>query len=117
MLPSLDADSGNSLSAKRESFTKIKTPYIRVVAQLVRCSGKDDPPLRDDIGPIGDAECFANVVVGNQDSNAAGLQVEDDFLQFQHRDWIDAAEGLVEQDKAGLYAQAARNFHPPPFST
>ena len=59
---------------------------------------------------------LTDIVVGNQHADAAGLQVEDDLLQFQHRNRIDAAERLIEQNEIGLNAKRPRNLNPPPFA-
>src|SRR5206468_3991857 len=55
--------------------------------------------------PIGDAEGLADVVVGDEDTDAASFEVEDDLLQVEHGDGVDAGEGLVEQDEAGRDAE------------
>ena len=55
--------------------------------------------LRNNVSPVSDAQRFAHIVVGNQNADAAGLQVKDDLLQLQHRNRIDAAEWLIQQDK------------------
>src|SRR5215467_3630497 len=49
----------------------------------------------DDVGAIGDAQRFTNVVIGDEDADAAVPQVENDFLNIRHRDRIDAGKRLV----------------------
>ena len=51
-------------------------------------------------------------MVGNQHANAATLEEIDDALNFDHGDRVDAGKRFVEQDKARLGRQGARNFHP-----
>ncbi len=99
-----------------KSFAKVEPPHIHIVAQLVGGAGKNNSSLGDDVRTVGHAQRLAHVVVGDQNPDAAGLQVEDDLLQLQHRNGIDAAERLVEQNEVGLDAQRARNLHPPPLA-
>ncbi len=75
--------SKSAASTQRESFTQIEAANIHVVAQLVRRAGAEDPPFSNDIGPVRHAQRLAHVVVGDQNPDAARLQVEDDLLQLQ----------------------------------
>src|SRR5262249_52455281 len=62
---------------------------------------------------IADAESFAHVVIGDEDSDASFLEEPDDLLYIQHRDGIDAGEGLVEQDEAGTGRERSRDLDAP----
>ena len=104
-------------SAQRETLAEVDAADIDIVTQLVRGSGAEDAPLGDDVGAVGDAEGLADVVVGDQNADAAGLEVEDDLLQLEHGNGIDAAEGFVEEDKAGLDAKTAGNLDAAAFAT
>ena len=55
-------------------------------------------------------------MVGNQYSYAAGLQVEDYFLQIGDGDGVDSRKGLVEQNERRLDAQAAGDLDTPAFA-
>jgi len=46
--------------------------------------------------------CF---VIGNEDGEAGVAQIGDDLLDIVHGDGIDAAEGLVQHEHAGLGGQ------------
>src|SRR5579875_1493745 len=100
-------------SAQRKSFAKINAPHLDVVAKLVRRAGAEDAALGDDVSPVGHAEGLAHAVIGDQDADAARLEVKDYLLQLEHGDGIDAAEGLVEQDELRLNAERPGNLHPP----
>src|SRR4051812_20413061 len=50
-------------------------------------------------------------MVRDQNADAAGLQIEDDLLQIEHRDGIDAAERFIEQNEIRLDAKAAGDLH------
>jgi hypothetical protein len=49
-------------------------------------------------------------------ADAARTQEADDALDLQHRDRVDAGEGLVQQDEARLGGQRARDLHAPPLA-
>ena len=44
-----------------------------------------------------DPEGFADIMVSNEHADAAFAQVANDALDVEHRDRVDAREGLVEQ--------------------
>ena len=56
-------------------------------------------PVVHDVGAVGDAQRLADVVVGDEDADAAVPQVKDDLLDVGDGDRIDAGERLVEQDE------------------
>jgi len=74
-------------------------------------SGTKDFSFGDNVGPIGYRQRLADVVIGDQDADCAGLEVEDNLLQIEDGDGVDATEGLVEQQEAGLNAKAACDFY------
>src|ERR1035438_9745245 len=101
-------------SSQREPLPQIKSPNVDIVAQFLRRPGEEDSPLGNNVCAVSHAEGLSHIVIGNQNPDAAGLQVKDDLLQFQHGDGVDAAERLVEKNEVRLNAKRARNLHPPP---
>jgi hypothetical protein len=55
-------------------------------------------------------------MISYQDADAALAQMLDDPLDVQHRDRIDAGEGLVEQHEARLCGEGPGDLDAPPFS-
>ena len=51
----------------------------------------------DDVRPIGDPQCFPDVVVGDEDPDPAILQMENDLLDVGDRNRIDPCERFVEE--------------------
>src|SRR5437867_12183618 len=49
--------------------------------------------------------------------DAALLEEPYDALDVEHRDRVDAGEGLVEQDERGAGAERARDLQPPPLAS
>src|SRR5262249_7212212 len=82
----------------------------------MRCSRPEDSPFGDDVSAIRNAQRLANIVVRNQNSDPACLQIEDDLLQLQNRNRIDTAERLIQQNEIWLDAERSRNLHPAPFA-
>src|SRR5262249_31925024 len=68
---------------------------------LRRCSLLEDLPLCDDVRAIADAERVLDVVVGDEDADAAGAERVDLRLELGDVDGVDAGERLVEEDEAG----------------
>jgi hypothetical protein len=66
----------------------------------------------DDISPVGNAQRFPHVVVGDEDADATVFEVKDDLLDVRDGDGIDAGERLVEQHEFRGDDQRARDFDP-----
>jgi len=67
---------------------------------LWRRSRRHLSALVDEVGEVRDAQRVADVVVGDDDSDAAFSQRADLDLQVGDRDRVDAEERLVEKDVA-----------------
>src|SRR2546423_1336267 len=104
------------LSHHRETLAQVDPLYLRIVAELLRSTPSENPAFIDDVRAVGHRERLADVVVGDQHPDPARLQVENDLLQVEHRDRVDARERLIEQDELGLDTQAARDLDPAPLA-
>src|ERR1700722_11196318 len=101
---------------QRESLAQVNAPDLNVIAQLARRSRPENSPFGNNVCPVGHSQRLAHVVVRHQHPDPACFQVEDDLLQLQHRNRIDATERLVEQNKIWLDAQRPSNLHSPPLA-
>src|SRR5690349_19115550 len=72
--------------------------------------------LVDDVSAIADAERFSHVMVRYEHADAALLQEPNDALDVEHRDRVDAGEGLVEQDEGRLGAEGPRDLEAAPLA-
>src|SRR5690242_14014555 len=101
-------------STQRKPLTQINAPYLNIIPQLMRRASTEDAALGDDVSAVSHAQRFAHIVIGNQYPDAARFEIEDDLLQLQHRNRIDAAERLVKQNEVRLNAESPRNLNAPP---
>src|SRR4051812_25127910 len=85
------------LNPQREGLPQIYAAHFRVARQSLRTTRPEDPALVNNVRPVGHRQCFTDVVIRNQNADPGALQIENDALQFQHLNRIDAAEGLVQQ--------------------
>src|SRR5690242_1946625 len=97
----------------RKALAQIDAFHLWVMSQFCRSSGSEDSALINNVGAVGHREGLAHIMVGDQNANSALLQIENNLLQIEHGNWVDAGERLIEQDKLRLDGQAARNLHPP----
>ena len=102
---------------ERELLAQVDLPGLRVVGQLGRGAGGEDPAVVEDVGAVGDGEGLPHVVVGDQHADAALLQPGHDLLDVADRDGIDAGERLVEQQVAGIGDEGPRDLEPPPLAS
>src|SRR5262249_37736645 len=99
--------------AKREGFPKIDAAHFRIPGQRLRTAGTKNPAVVNNIRAIGHGQRLAHVMICDQNSDTAAFEIEDDSLEFQHLNGIYAAEGFVQQQKAGIDYQRARDLHAP----
>jgi hypothetical protein len=90
-----------------EAFPEVDPAHFRV---------RQHRALVEDVGAVADAEGFADVVVGDQDADAAVLEVLDDALDLADRNRVDAGEGFVEQHQLRPGRERARDLDPASFA-
>ncbi len=71
----------------------------------------------DDRGAIDDFQRFSDIVVGDQDADAATLEIVDDLADIGDGQGIDAGEGFIEQHEGRLAGQGAGDFDAAAFTT
>ena len=74
-------------------------------------------PAVNDVGAIDQTERFSHVVVGDQDADAATLEMPEEVLDVADRDRVDAGERLVQQYERRFSRERARDFATPPLAT
>ena len=67
----------------------------------------EDAAFEEEVGAVGDVQGFLDVVVGDEDADAAGAQLFHDVLDVLDGDGVDAGERLVEEDEGGVGREGA----------
>src|SRR6266478_1004010 len=75
-------------------------------------AGDLHPSFEHDVGAIHDVERLLDVVVGDQDADAAVAEPGDDRLDVVNGDGVNAGERLVEQQELRLRHEGARDLEP-----
>ncbi len=88
-----------SILVQAEVRPEINSPHIFVGSQLIRSSAFENYSIRDDVSPISNAQRFTNIVIRDEHSNPARLEMKNDLLNIGDRDRIDAGKWFVEQDE------------------
>src|SRR5713101_8453121 len=83
-----------------EIFAEINASYIFIINDLVGFAEGEHQSVVDDVGVVANPQRFPDVVVRDEDADAAFLEKADDFLNVEYRYRVDAREGLVEQYEA-----------------
>ena len=94
-----------------KAFAEVDAAHFRVVAENVRRTSPEDLSFVDDVGTVCDRESLADIVVRDEHADTARFEVEDDLLQVEDGNRIDAGKGFVEQDEGRLDAETARDLH------
>ena len=95
------------LFAQHKAVAEVFLSNNLVFGQLLRCALKEDAPLEEQIGTVGDGKGFLHVVVGDQDADVAVFQLPHNMLDVFHRDGIDTGKWFVEHDEFGVNGQTA----------
>jgi hypothetical protein len=86
------------MNLQAESFAQIKPPHIRVFNQFRRRAAAQNFPFRHNISAVGDAESFADIVVGNQNSDALIFQIKNNFPNIVNRNRVNSGKRFVQQN-------------------
>lgn len=70
----------------------------------------------EEVGAVDDAEGFADIVIGNEDTDTIGAHAENDFLDLADADGIDAAKRFIHEEEAGFGEEGAGDFEASSFS-
>src|SRR5882724_285331 len=101
---------------ERELLSQVDLPGYRIRCDLTGGACDENFAVVHDVGPVGDPQCLADVVVGDEDPDTFLTQAADDFLDVADRDRIDARERLVEQQVLGRRDEGARDLEPAPLA-
>ena len=101
---------------QQKIFAEIHPPHLGIGAELLRRTGTEDAALVNDVGAVSHRQRFADVMIGDQHTDAARLEREDNLLQIVDRKRIDARKWLVKQDERGLNAETAGDLNPAAFT-
>src|SRR5262245_58228729 len=101
---------------EREPFAQVDLAHVSVGRKLSRSARTEDMAIPENIGAIRDFQGLPHVVIGDEHADPAAREVRDDLLDVDHRDRVDAREGLVEQDERGLAREGPADLEPPPLS-
>src|SRR3954453_12751901 len=101
---------------KPEFLAQIKSTYIRIVDDLIRTALGENLTGINNVGAIGEAESFADIVVCDQHADAAIGEMTDQILNVADGDRVDAGERLGQQHGVGAGGPGVRGLVAPPLS-
>src|SRR5262245_35643824 len=79
-----------------ELLPEVYLPGGRIIRDLARRPRHQNLAAVQDVGPVGDGERLAHVVIGDQDADTAVAQAGHDLLDVADGDGVDPRERLVE---------------------
>src|SRR5690606_23719367 len=100
-----------------EICTQVDVTYLLVGEDGIGVALGNDVAGADDVGGVADIQRLAHIVVGNQNADAALLEVANDVLDVIDRDRVNTGKGLIKQDKGGVGGQATGDFRAAAFAT
>src|ERR1700730_8543809 len=93
-----------------EILAEIEAADFGVVDDVVLAALHQHLPRIDDVGPIGERQRLAHIVIRNQHPNAAGGETAHQPLDFHDRFGINAGKGLIQEHVAWPAGKRARNL-------
>ncbi len=95
-----------------EVLAEIDAPDIFVLDNLVGGAAHQHVAVVQNVGSIDNFQCFPHVMVGNQNTDIAFLQVGDKAANLPDGDGIYTCKGLVQQQIIGISRQTACDLGP-----
>src|SRR6185436_12625302 len=100
-------------SGQLEAFAEVDGAGAVGGRELLRRALFEDLSGREDVRAIADGERVADVVIGEEDAEAAFLQLADLALELVDVDGVDSGERLVEEHEAGRGEERAGDLGAP----
>src|SRR5262245_46201204 len=97
-------------------LSEINPLDLNVISEFFRSAGSKNRPVVDDISAVSDLQGFSHVVVSDEHTNLLGFQMINDFLNLQHRNWIDPGKRLIQQNEFRRNDQRPRNLQSTPLA-
>ena len=83
--------------------------------ELVARTLGEDPSVEEHVGAVAERERFANVVIGDQDADAARAKIEQDAMERLYYERVYSDEWLVEEQESWLERQTPGDLESPLF--
>lgn len=99
-----------------EERAEVGLAYEFVVDEVAGCAFAEDFAFVDDVGAIADSECLLDIVVCDEDGDGAVGESADLGLEVFDGEWVDAGEGLIEEDEPGVGDECAGDFESSSFA-
>src|ERR1044072_4561987 len=96
-----------------EFLTEIEATYFSIFRQSAGRPRPKNLAFSHDVSAVGDPESFADVVIGNQNADAAAAQIQNHALNIINRFGINSGERFIEQNELRLGCQSTRDFGSP----
>src|ERR1700674_4331133 len=84
------------LKLQIEVFAEIHAPHLGIIAELLGTTVAEDLAVIDDIGAVRYRQRLANIMIGHQNPEAGVLKIENEPLQLQNLNRIDARKWLIQ---------------------
>ena len=81
-------DWSERISAQRESFSQVNTSHLRIVAKFLRRSSEADFSIGNDVGTVRNRQRLADVMIRDENTDPARLQIKNDLLKVEHCDGV-----------------------------
>src|SRR5260221_7746601 len=101
-------------SLERETFAQVDAANVLVEDDLRRRALAQDLAAMENVGAGDDVERLADIVVGDQDPDAAVLEMRYEIADFADGDRVDAGHRLPAKGEVGKCGRGPGDLHPPP---
>ena len=103
--------------AQHKILAEINPSDLFVIGEFLGCSGLENVAFEKEVGAVGDAEGFVNVMVGDKNADVLFLEFGHDLLNVFDRNGVNACKGFIEEYEVGIHRQTACNFSPSSFAS
>src|SRR5256885_7668873 len=101
---------------EREALAEVEAPDLLVGDQRFGSTLEQDLAVVDDAGAVDDVERFADIMVGNENANAAAAQFTHQLADIGYGNRVDAGERLIEEHDRRLGGERPGDLAPAPLT-
>ena len=105
------------LPSQHKAVAQVFLSYNLVFGKFFGRALEEDFTFEQQVGPVGDAQCFLYVVVCNQDTDILVFQSPHNVLDVFYGNRVNSGKRFVKHDEFRVDGQAAGNFRSSAFAS
>ena len=98
------------LAAEDEIVTQVLVADRGILGKFLTGALEQNLSFKQQVGSVGNAQCFGRIMVGNKDANVLTLEAIDNALDVFHGNGVNAGKRLIKHDETRVDREATGNL-------